>query len=90
MKDKLIAALLALFLGMFGIHWLYLNEFKKGKSYLIWFIVGVLTCWLLIGLVPLVILSIIAFVDCFKILFMTDEEFDQKYNAPKKPELLNE
>lgn len=87
MKEKLIAALLALFLGTLGIHWLYLNEFKKGKSYLIWFIVGALTWWLAIGLIPLVILSIIAFVDCFKILFMTDEEFDEKYNALK---LLNE
>ena len=90
MKDKLIAALLALFVGIMGIHWLYLNDYKKGKNYLIWFIVGVLTCWLAIGLIPLVVLSIVAFVDCFKILFMTDEEFDRQYNTPKGPEQLND
>lgn len=82
MKEKIIAALLALFLGQMGIHWFYLNDQKKGKNYLIWFIVGVLTCWLLIGLIPLVVLAIIAFVDCFKLLFMTDEEFYRQYNAP--------
>lgn len=90
MKEKIIAALLALFLGQMGIHWFYLNDQKKGKNYLIWFIVGVLTCWLLIGLIPLVVLAIVALVDCFKILFMTDEEFDEKYNAPTGSDLLND
>ena len=84
MKEKILAAVLALFLGELGIHWFYLNDQQKGKKYLIWFIVGVLTSWLAIGLIPLIVLGIIAFVDCFKILFMTDEEFDEMYNSSSR------
>ena len=81
MKQKIVAALLALFVGQLGIHWFYLNDQKRGKRYLTWFIIGILTCWLLIGLIPLIVLALIAFVDCFKILFQTDDEFDANYNA---------
>ena len=35
--------------------------------------------WITIAL--LIVLAIIAFVDCFKILFQTDDEFDANYNA---------
>lgn len=81
MKEKIVAALLAFFLGAWGIHWFYLDEQRKGKNYLIWCIVGVLTSWLLIGLIPLIVLGILALVDCFKFLFMTDAEFNDTYNC---------
>ena len=92
MKEKIVAALLAFFLGVWGIHWFYLNEQAKGKKYLIWCIVGILLSWAIIGLIPLVVLAIVALVDTFKILFMTDEEFDEKYNsqAGKERQILND
>ena len=79
-KVKIIAALLAFFLGEWGIHKFYLNEQKSGKKYLIWCVVGLLTCWLLIGLIPLLVLVVKKLIDCFTLLFMSDEEFDVKYN----------
>lgn len=88
-KEKIVAALLALFLGPLGIHRFYLNEQDAGKKYLIWFIVGIVLCPILIGFIPLVVLSIVAFVDCFKILFMSDHDWNVKYNGyPVCPDLL--
>ena len=80
MKEKIIAALLAFFLGEWGIHWFYLNEQNKGKKYLIWCAIGICTCWLLIGFIPLLVLWVLKLVDCFSILCMSDQEFDEKYN----------
>lgn len=80
MKQKIIAALLAFFLGVWGIHWFYLDNQEKGKKYLIWCIVGLVLSPLFIGLIALLILAILGLVDCFNFLFMTDKEFDEKYN----------
>lgn len=88
-KEKIVAALLALFLGPWGIHWFYLDDQQKGKNYLIWCVVGLLTSFVLIGIIPLVVLAILALVDGLKFLFMTDEEFDEMYNHKDK-ELLND
>lgn len=93
MKEKIIAALLAFFLGEWGIHKFYLNEQEVGKKYLIWCIVGICTSWLVIGLIPLLVLLVKKLVDCFTYLFMTDEEFDEKYNSLKvghQREILND
>ena len=80
MKQKIIAALLAFFLGVWGFHKFYLNEQASGKKYLIWCIVGILTSWILIGFIPLFVLWIKKLVDCFTLLLMSDEEFNAKYN----------
>ena len=81
MKEKIVAALLAFFLGEWGIHKFYLNEQKQGKRYLIWCVIGIVLSPVLIGLIPLVVLLVKKLIDCFSILFMTDEEFDEKYNG---------
>ncbi len=80
MKEKIIAALLAFFLGEWGIHKFYLNEQAEGKKYLIWCVVGIILSPVIIGLIPLIVLCVKKFIDCFSILFMTDEEFNDKYN----------
>jgi TM2 domain-containing membrane protein YozV len=82
-KEKIVAALLAFFLGEWGIHKFYLNEQESGKRYLIWCIVGILTSWAVIGLIPLLVLVIKKFVDCFTLLFMSDDEFNDEYNYGK-------
>ncbi|MFA8299316.1 MAG: TM2 domain-containing protein [Hyphomicrobiales bacterium] len=67
MKNKLATALLAFFLGTFGVHRFYLGQTKYGFIYLIFFWTG--------------IISIIAFIDFILFLTMSDEEFDVKYNS---------
>ena len=84
MKEKIVAALLAFFLGPWGIHWFYLDDREMGKKYLIWCVVGILTCWFLLGLIPLLVLTVLSLVDCFKFLFMTDDEFNEAYNKKKE------
>lgn len=64
-KSKVIAALLALFLGGFGIHKFYLNQIGMGIVYLLF-------CWTFIP-------AIIAFIEFIILLLMSDAEFNRKY-----------
>jgi len=66
-KDKIIATLLAFFLGGFGIHRFYLGQVGLGIVYLIF-------CWTFIP-------AVIAFIDFIGILVMSNEDFDRKYNT---------
>lgn len=65
-KSKLAAALLAFFLGGFGIHKFYLGRPLQGVFYLLFF-------WILIP-------GIIAFIEGIIYLVMSEEKFDNKYN----------
>lgn len=80
MKNKIVAGLLALFLGNLGIHKFYLNETTPGIVYLICTIFGWLTAWLFIGFVPIVVIGILALIDAIKLFMMDDKDFDLKYN----------
>ena len=71
MKDKTTAALLAFFLGGFGVHRFYLGQTGKGILYLVFF-------WTLIP-------ALVAFVDFIIFLTMAKEDFDAKYNPNLKP-----
>lgn len=64
-KNKLVAALLALFLGGFGIHKFYLGRIGWGIVYLLF-------CWTLIP-------GLIAFIEFILLLLMSDEDFICKY-----------
>ncbi|MCP4810366.1 MAG: NINE protein [Proteobacteria bacterium] len=64
-KNKIVAALLALFLGGLGIHKFYLGQTVQGVIYLIF-------CWT--G-VPV----LIGFVEAVLYLVSSDEAFAQKY-----------
>lgn len=67
MKDKIIAALLALFFGIFGVHHFYLGNKTKGILYLVF-------CWTIIP-------GIIAFVEGILFLVEDQKTFDEKYNS---------
>jgi TM2 domain-containing membrane protein YozV len=67
MKNKIVAALLAFFLGGFGIHKFYLGEGVAGVIYLLF-------CWTLIP-------GIIAFFEFIGLLLTSDQVFDAKYNG---------
>lgn len=64
-KSKLAAALLAFFLGGFGIHKFYLGQVGLGILYLLFF-------WTFIP-------ALVAFVEFILLLTMSDERFNQKY-----------
>lgn len=64
-KSKIAAALLAFFLGGFGVHKFYLGQVGLGILYLIF-------CWTFIP-------AIIAFIEFIILLTMNDETFNQKY-----------
>jgi len=66
MKSRTTTILLAFFLGGIGIHRFYLGQTNKGILYLIF-------CWTLIP-------SLIALIDFFGFIFMSDNTFNQKYN----------
>jgi TM2 domain-containing membrane protein YozV len=65
-KDKLVAGLLGIFLGGFGVHKFYLGKIGQGVLY-------VLFCW---ALIP----WIIGFIEGIVYLASNQENFDAKYN----------
>lgn len=66
-KSKLLAALLAFFLGGLGVHKFYLGRTGAGVAMLLF-------CWTGIP-------AIIAFVDFIVLLCSSDQEFMRKYNC---------
>lgn len=66
-KDKIVAALLALFLGGLGVHKFYLGRTGAGIAMLLF-------CWTGIP-------SFIAFIDFILLLCSSDEAFMHKYNC---------
>lgn len=65
-KNKIVAGILAIVLGGFGVHQFYLGHIGRGIIYLIF-------CW---AWIP----SIIGFIEGIIYLCMSDEEFNRKYN----------
>lgn len=66
-KDKLVAGLLALFLGFLGVHHFYLGSTTAG-------IILILLNCLCVG-------GIVALVEAIMLFMMSDEDFNAKYNA---------
>ncbi|MEQ8787843.1 MAG: NINE protein [Pirellulaceae bacterium] len=74
-KTKLVAALLALFLGGLGIHHFYLGSTMAGVVILV---ASICTCGAA---------GIIGFVEMIMLFVMSDEDFDAKYNL-REPESM--
>ena len=78
-KNKIVAAILAFFLGFFGVHKFYLGCKTAGIAMLLIFIFGMI----LFGF-PSYIILIIAFVEAVIYLIKSDEEFGNTYVTNKK------
>jgi TM2 domain-containing membrane protein YozV len=65
-RDRIVASLLAIFLGNFGIHKFYLGKIGQGIVYLLF-------CWTFIP-------AIISLIEGIRYLFMSEEDFDRIYN----------
>lgn len=77
-KNKIVAALLAFFLGTLGIHKFYLGKTTAGIIMLVCGTVG----WLLI--LPGLISALIAFIEFIIYLVKSDEEFHRDYVVGNK------
>lgn len=73
-KNKIVAALLAFFLGGLGIHKFYLGKNKAGIIMLLGTVVG----WILLFIPPLIV-WVIAFIEFIIYLTKSDAEFEQQY-----------
>lgn len=88
-KDKTLAIVFALVLGVYGGHWFYLGNKKRAWWYLgitlAGFFISACTLFLCPPLAVFVI-WILAIIDLVKIIKMSDDEFNEKYNAIKPAE----
>lgn len=75
-KQKVTAALLAFFLGGWGLHNFYLGYNNRGIIQLVMTGFGLLTFWLIIGFLPLIAAGIWAFVE-FIMILMGASPFDR-------------
>lgn len=64
-KNRVVAIILALLLGGFGVHKFYLNKPWQGLCYLLF-------CWTFIP-------ALIAFIEVIVYIFMSDQEFQRNY-----------
>lgn len=84
MKKKHIAGILALILGIFGVHRFYLGQRNKGILYFGSFLIGIVMTNLapFMDIIPLffAIPAILGLIDSVLFFVMPKEEFDYKYN----------
>ena len=84
-KSHVVAGLLALFLGGWGIHKFYMGYSNEGVILLVGSFVSFILCFVIIGFIPLMAIYVICFVEAIIYLTKTDAEFDQMYVRHKKP-----
>jgi len=72
-RNRIVAALLAFFLGVLGVHKFYLGRTTAGVIMLLGGTLG----WLLV--LPGAVVAVIALVECIIYLATPDEEFERRY-----------
>ncbi len=89
MKNKIVAAFLALFAGMFGVHRFYLQRWWQGVMYMaLAFITIMITAD---GEGPAFLIPmVLGFVDALLFFVMPREDFDEKYNKKRMQQTQQE
>ena len=83
-KSKIIACLLALFLGTIGVHKFYLGYNTQGIIMLLISTVGFILWWIL-WFTPNFVISVIALIEAIMYISKSDEEFQEIYVDNEKP-----
>ncbi len=85
MKSKVTAALLAFFLGIFGVHRFYLGQRFLGVLYFMAFTIGfIIMTDNGTGAPPFIIIpALIGFIDSVLLAVMPQEDFDERYNRKR-------
>lgn len=73
-KSRIMAAVLAFFLGSFGVHKFYMGKKKAGIIMLVVFLLG----WIALG-IPSIIIGVIAFIEFIIYLIKSDADFKAQY-----------
>ncbi len=80
-KNKVVAGILALFFGMFGVHRFYLGRKWQGILYFLAFFITLGITIESDGFPAIAFLAILAFIDSVLLLAMPKRDFDRKYNS---------
>ncbi|MBK4217331.1 TM2 domain-containing protein [Paracoccus caeni] len=73
-KSPLVAYLLLFLLWGFGVHRMYLGRWASGIFMLILWGLGLLTAWILVGWIPLALVSVWVVIDIFLIPGMIQDD----------------
>lgn len=76
------ALILAFFAGACGMHLFYMNKPKSGIAYCCLFVASIFL-FSIVGLFPFALLGLFVIMDCVRLLFLDENEF-QQYAAPKE------
>jgi TM2 domain-containing membrane protein YozV len=83
-KSKVVAGLLALFLGHLGIHKFYLGYTGAGVTLLVTTLISGVLTFAVIGFLGLFVVGVICLVECFTYLTKSDKDFARIYVRGKK------
>jgi len=78
-KNFIVCAILALILGELGIHKFYLGYNKQGFIILALFIIGCLTLFIGIGILILLVLELVVFIEFIIYILKGQDNFDETY-----------
>jgi TM2 domain-containing membrane protein YozV len=84
-NKKLVAGLLGIFLGAFGVHKFILGYQKEGFILLGGTLLGIATSCIVIGIFIYMATGVIGLIEGIIYLTKSDEEFYQTYQVNKKP-----
>jgi TM2 domain-containing membrane protein YozV len=84
-NKKLLAGLLGIFLGAFGVHKFILGYNKEGIILLVLTLIGIVTSCLLFGGFIYMATAIVGLIEGIIYLTKSDEEFYQTYQVGRKP-----
>lgn len=83
-KSPIVAGLLALFLGGFGVHKFYLGYNTQGVILLATTVVSWVLTFLLIGIIPLMIVGVICLIEAIIYLTKSEADFNATYVQGQK------
>lgn len=88
-KDKLVAGILAILLGCWGVHLFYLGCQKKALYYLLCWVAGVVFSWTFILGILCVVPAVLGIIDGIHYLTDKDQEAFEKRVEDEKLKIFN-